>query len=82
MKGYNPVVFPLLIYPVLIFERNVEIRANLNNMRLKVARAEWRVRFQNQTALDIIFKFGCVKSFCLYDVDNCSRKTIDFSGLD
>ena len=79
-KGCSPVVFSLLIYPFFIFARNVEIRAS--KMRLKVTQAQWRARFQNQTARDIIFKLcGCVKSFSLNDEDNCSWKTICLSCL-
>ena len=51
-------------------------------MRLKVTKAQWRAKFQNQAAFDIIFKlWGCVKSFCLNDENNCSCKTICLSGL-
>ena len=79
-KGCSPVVFSLLIYPFFIFARNVEIRAS--KVRLKVTQAQWRARFQNQTARDIIFKLcGCVKSFSLNDEDNCSWKTICLTGL-
>ena len=57
-----------------LYASKLEILATINKVRLKVAWADLRSRLQNQTALDIIFKFCSVKSFRFTDESNCFKE--------
>ena len=66
--GFNPLVFFQYLFNLFYFQKE---RGNSSNFKQDYVQncksGVARVTFQNQTALDIIFKLGCVKSLCLIE---------------
>jgi len=64
-----------------ICANKLEIRATLNKMRLKAALVDLQPGLQNQTALDILFKFYFVKNSCLNSDRYCYKENRMFNVL-